>query len=307
MTDKEKAEEVEKADLWTQLLKDWDKASADKEKIKGYCERGIPDTVRGEVWKRLAGVAALVKKQPKTYSILSKTTTSPEVSQQIDLDVKRSHIEHEYFSKNYSAGQIAMFNVMRAYSLYDPVIGYTQSMSDIAGFLLMYLQEEDAFWVFVQLMFDPRWDMQQYFTDGFPKLGEACFIQARLLKKHMPDVYDHMVQVDFMPEAIQPHAMEWFMAMFIRILPYELTFRIFDVIISHGYDAIYNISMGLYKVLKPELLKVTSFPYMMQTLKSPVQYIGKVSPDDFIKSSMKFNISADVEAFRNDYNEMMKK
>lgn len=263
--------------------------------------------MRGEVWKRLCGVAALIKKQPKTYSILTKTTTSPDVSQQIDLDVKRSHIEHELFAKPYSAGQISMFNMMRAYSLYDPVIGYTQSMSDIAGFLLMYLQEEDAFWVFVQLMFDPRWAMQQYFTDGFPKLSEACFIQAKLLKKYLPDVYDHMVQVDFIPETIQPHAMEWFMAMFIRILPYELTFRIFDVIMSHGYDVVYNVSLGMYKILRQELLKVSSYPYMMQTLKSPVQYVGKVSPDEFIKTAMKFDIEEDVKAFRNEYNEMMKR
>lgn len=307
MTDRDRAEEAEKTELWTRILKDWDRMASDSDKIREYCKRGVPETVRGEVWKRLGGVVALIKKQPKTYSILIKTTTSPDVSQQIDLDVKRSHIEHEYFAKPYSAGQIAMFNMMRAYSLYDPVIGYTQSMSDIAGFLLMYLQEEDAFWVFVQLMFDPRWAMQQYFTDGFPKLSEACFIQARLLKKHLPDVYDHMLQVDFIPETIQPHAMEWFMAMFIRILPYEITFRIFDVIMSQGYDVVYNFSMGMYKILKPELLKVSSYPYMMQTLKSPVQYIGKVSPDDFIKTSMKFDIENDVKAFRNEYNEMMKK
>lgn len=307
MTEKEKAEESAKSDLWTAAMKDWDRFSADKDKLCEYCERGIPEAVRGEVWKRLGGVEELTQKQKKTYSFLAKRTTAPEISQQIDLDVKRSHIEHEFFAKPYSSGQIAMFNMMRAYSLYDDSLGYTQSMSDIAGFLLMYLQEEDAFWVFVQLMFDPRWAMQQYFTDGFPKLSEACFIQARLLKKYLPDVYDHMVQVDFIPETIQPHAMEWFMALFIRILPYELTFRIFDVVMSHGYDAIYNFSLGMYKILRPELLKVSSYPYMMQTLKSPVQYVGKVAPNEFVKTAMKFNIKDDVKAFRDEYNEMMKK
>lgn len=38
-------------------------------------------------------------------------------------------------------------------------IGYCQGMSQIAALLLMYLNEEDAFWGLSNLMADPKWAM----------------------------------------------------------------------------------------------------------------------------------------------------
>lgn len=39
------------------------------------------------------------------------------------------------------------------------VLGYCQGMSQIAALLLMYLNEEDAFWGLSNLMADPKWAM----------------------------------------------------------------------------------------------------------------------------------------------------
>ena len=43
-------------------------------------------------------------------------------------------------------------------------------MSQIAALLLMYLNEEDAFWGLSNLMADPKWAMHKIFGKFLPKL-----------------------------------------------------------------------------------------------------------------------------------------
>jgi hypothetical protein len=45
-----------------------------------------------------------------------------------------------------------LFNVMKAYAVMDPEVGYCQGSAFIVGMLLLNMPEEDAFCVFVKLM-----------------------------------------------------------------------------------------------------------------------------------------------------------
>jgi len=48
--------------------------------------------------------------------------------------------------------QTHLFHVLAAYSMYNTEVGYCQGMSQIAALLLMYMDEEDAFWGLSQLL-----------------------------------------------------------------------------------------------------------------------------------------------------------
>jgi hypothetical protein len=45
-----------------------------------------------------------------------------------------------------------LFNVMKAYAVSDPEVGYCQGSAFIAGMLLLHMPEEDAFSVLMKLM-----------------------------------------------------------------------------------------------------------------------------------------------------------
>lgn len=47
------------------------------------------------------------------------------------------------------SGQAALRRVLRAYSYYDPEVGYCQGMNFIAGMFLTLMKEEEAFWLLV--------------------------------------------------------------------------------------------------------------------------------------------------------------
>ena len=46
---------------------------------------------------------------------------------------------HPYFSRALGAGQLSLFNLLKAYSLIDTEVGYCQGLSFVAGILLMHV------------------------------------------------------------------------------------------------------------------------------------------------------------------------
>jgi len=83
---------------------------------------------------------------------------SPDI-RQIDLDINRTFRNHIMFRERYGVKQKSLFNILTAYSVYNTEIGYCQGMSQVAAFLLVYLDEEEAFWALSQLMTHPRYGM----------------------------------------------------------------------------------------------------------------------------------------------------
>lgn len=85
-----------------------------------------------------------------------------------------------------------MFNVLKAYSSMDPHIGYCQGMSFICGVLLFYLNEEDAFWMFVQL--NKTYMLGDLFTPGLPLLQNLVYKLDRLTQILLPELFLHLVR-----------------------------------------------------------------------------------------------------------------
>ena len=93
---------------------------------------------------------------------------SPSVKQ-IDKDVLRTFRNHIMFYDRYGIKQQQLFHVLAAYSVYNPVLGYCQGMSSLVAVLLMYLNEEDAFWGLVTMTSNKKYAMHGFFIPGFPK------------------------------------------------------------------------------------------------------------------------------------------
>lgn len=71
---------------------------------------------------------------------------------QIRKDLSRTFPEQDYFKDGKGVGQENLFNVVKAYSLYDEECGYCQGMQFIVGPLLMHMPDEEAFSTLVRLM-----------------------------------------------------------------------------------------------------------------------------------------------------------
>ena len=66
----------------------------------------------------------------------------------------RTFPTHPYFSAQLGAGQLSLFNLLKAYSLLDREVGYCQGLSFVAGVLILHLPEEEAFELLKFLMYE---------------------------------------------------------------------------------------------------------------------------------------------------------
>lgn len=53
----------------------------------------------------------------------------------------RTFPKHPFFARPLGAGQLGLFNLLKAYSLFDTEVGYCQGLSFVAGILLLHVSD----------------------------------------------------------------------------------------------------------------------------------------------------------------------
>lgn len=107
---------------------------------------GVPRTIRGDVWKFLADQYTMedipidINKFPNynaPYDVLLKNLTEHQHS--IFIDLGRTFPNHDYYKSPLGIGQLSLFNILKAYSILDPEVGYCQGLAFICGVLLLHV------------------------------------------------------------------------------------------------------------------------------------------------------------------------
>lgn len=76
-------------------------------------------------------------------------------------------INYNLFFILFFYSQKELFNVLKAYTILKPEVGYCQAQAPIAAFLLMHLPAEQAFWCFVAICDDY---LSDYYFPGMVNL-----------------------------------------------------------------------------------------------------------------------------------------
>ncbi|XP_053575937.1 uncharacterized protein LOC128665768 [Bombina bombina] len=252
--EKQKQQEIERVDKWLKMLKKWTKYR-NSEKMFRRVYKGIPLQVRGQVWSLLLDVEATKSENVGKYETMKELAKiySAEIKQ-IDLDVNRTFRNHIMFRERYGVKQRALFDVLSAYSVYNTEVSYCQGMSQIAAVLLMYLNEEDAFWALAQLLTNQRHAMHGFFIPGFPKLQRFQSHHEQILSKVFPKLKKHMDKED-MSTGI--YTTKWFLQCFLDRTPFTLTLRLWDIYILEGERVLPAMAYTILKLHKKRLLKMS--------------------------------------------------
>ncbi|XP_008210149.1 ecotropic viral integration site 5 ortholog isoform X2 [Nasonia vitripennis] len=269
--------------LWGNIVADWDNQwKKRKDFVKELVRQGIPHHFRGIVWQLLCGAHdSPVKKQFAEYI---KCTSACE--RIIRRDIARTYPEHDFFKEKDGLGQESLFNVMKAYSLYDREVGYCQGSGFIVGLLLMQqMPEEEAFAVLVALMQEYR--LRDMFKPSMAELGVCMYQLEHLVADTHPELYAHFTAQGFHTSM---YASSWFLTLFTTALSLPLACRIFDVFLSEGMETIFKVALAMLQLGKEELLSL-DMEGMLKFFQKELPGRAEADPDRLmnIAYSMKIN------------------
>ena len=159
------------------------------------CVQGFPNELRGKIWLRVSGGLHEKDRQPSKYQELLKSIAiePPQELRTIECDLDRTFPNHETLDN--LEGIAKLRRILQAYAVYNPEIGYCQSMNFLAGFLLLHMAEEDCFWVLVRLV-------EHYLVDYFSVEMRGWLVDQR------PQAHPKLHQID--PNVISKPKLEGF-------------------------------------------------------------------------------------------------
>ncbi|KAK1342050.1 hypothetical protein QTO34_016803 [Cnephaeus nilssonii] len=301
--DPEKAEERKKSEELRSL---WRKAIHQQilllrmEKENQKLE-GVPKSRRGEIWQFLAVQYRLRhrlpnKQQPPdtSYKELLKQLTTQQHA--ILVDLGRTFPTHPYFSAQLGAGQLSLFNLLKAYSLLDKEVGYCQGISFVAGVLLLHMSEEQAFEMLKFLMYDLGF-RKQYRPDMM-SLQIQMYQLSRLLHDYHRELYNHLEENEISPSL---YAAPWFLTLFASQFPLGFVARVFDIIFLQGTEVIFKVALSLLSSQETLIMECESFENIVEFLKSTLPDMNTSEMEKIITQVFEMDISKQLHAYEVEY------
>ncbi|KAM9699577.1 TBC1 domain family member 1 isoform 7-T7 [Dama dama] len=277
------------------------KIKFDMEKMHSAVGQGVPRHHRGEIWKFLAEQYHLkhqfpCKQQPKDtpYKELLKQLTSQQHA--ILIDLGRTFPTHPYYSAQLGAGQLSLYNILKAYSLLDQEVGYCQGLSFVAGILLLHMGEEEAFNMLKFLMFDMG--LRKQYRPDMIILQIQMYQLSRLLHDYHRDLYDHLEEHEIGPSL---YAAPWFLTVFASQFPLGFVARVFDMIFLQGSEVIFKVALSLLGSHKPLILQHENLETIVDFIKSTLPNLGLVQMEKTISQVFETDISKQLQAYEVEY------
>ncbi|KAL2153563.1 hypothetical protein VTH82DRAFT_4718 [Thermothelomyces myriococcoides] len=289
-------------------------------KTKRFIRKGIPPDWRGAAWFYYAGGPAILSKHRGVYDQLVQraglnhnnpgppsrpSELKPVIVEDIEKDLYRTFPDNVRFKPpppppgTYPPGQsppepeiiTSLRRVLHAFAIYNPRIGYCQSLNFLAGLLLLFVEtEEHAFWllnVITRVYLPGTHEMS---LEG-SKIDLGVLMAA--LKESLPGVWKQIGGDEFeagkkgkvrrgqksghvansasvsdpnrLP-AITLCMTAWFMSCFIGTLPIETTLRVWDVFFYEGSRTLFRIALTIFKLGEREI----------KAVKDPMEMFGVV-------------------------------
>ena len=215
-------------------------------------DHGVAPGRRRRLWMAWSGAAAMKEARPDGYAaLLSKTLDKASVDQ-IESDLPRTCPEHAWFLPSPSApiqeagGIAATRRVLRAFTVDNPSVGYTQSMNFLAAFLLLVFEvdrlkpggeraseaEEDVFWLLGAVTLR---SLRGYHTDSLRGVRVDAKVFDALVEAKLPKLSAHFRSHNI--DGLDFVTSRWLLCCFHGILPAEAVARVFDQMLLARHNA----------------------------------------------------------------------
>ncbi|GFS47608.1 rab GTPase-activating protein 1 [Nephila pilipes] len=279
---------------WAEVLQRWRLNLKQRPKqLTPLVRRGIPEALRGEVWQLLAGCIDDRQIVDTYKNLISKESTCGSV---IQRDINRTFPAHDYFKTIGGIGQESLYKICKAYSVFDPEIGYCQGQSFLAAALLLHIPEEQAFSILVKIMFE--YGLRNFFKNGFEELHLRLYQLEKLIEERIPELHAHFTDL-----GIEMHmfASQWFLTLYTSKFPLIVVFYILDLFLLDGIDTLFQVALALLTLSRKDLLALDFegiLKYFRVTL--PKKYRSENSARELLSAAINIKVKK-LKKYAKDY------
>ncbi|GJJ72248.1 small G protein signaling modulator 3 [Entomortierella parvispora] len=224
---------------------------SDWEEFRELTRGGIPVMYRNKIWQEASGAFDL--RQPGYYKdLLSRQ--NPESCPcwgDIEMDLHRTFPTNILFGPG-GQGIDKLKNILIAYSLHNPTVGYCQGMNLLAGTLLLTNNsEEESFWILTSML--GRHLPEDYFTQQLLSPQADQRVLKELVQEIMPRLSAHFQEMHVDLTAV---TFSWFLTLFTDCLPVETLLRVWDVFFVEGSMlVVFKVALAILWMNEKEIMK----------------------------------------------------
>ena len=169
---------------------------------------------------------------------------------QIKLDLKRTFPDEKECMKETFLEKLK--NILICYSTRNTSVGYCQGMNFIGGRLLLIMgNEEQAFWLFIQIM--EKILPVIYYSELIGIVVQTTLIE-NLISLYFPELYKYLQDNNFnIP--LRNFIHKWMVCLFTQTMSPEMVYTFLDFLFLEGSDLLIKASLFLISCIHDKLFK----------------------------------------------------
>ncbi|CAM2713950.1 unnamed protein product [Rotaria socialis] len=213
--------------------------------------QGIPNSLRNELWLLFSGAIYDKHTSPDVYrkcvhesSIVSNDQDL--INEEIERDLYRALPDQKAYQDE--SGISVLRRLLRAYACYNTDVGYCQAMNIIGGVLLLYMNEEDAFWTLAALC-------ERLLPDYYNTKVVGALIDQGVFndyfKEYLPDLYKKLINLGIAACI----SLSWFLTLFVCVMPFESALFIIDIFFYDGIKFLFQLALTILSENRQRLLE----------------------------------------------------
>ncbi|KAF2687295.1 hypothetical protein K458DRAFT_269039, partial [Lentithecium fluviatile CBS 122367] len=259
------------------------------EKVKRYARKGYPPEWRGAMWWFYSGGQQRIRDPdmaglyPSLVARVKRGELNKDDREAIERDLDRTFPDNIHFRPDPShiddgdddeSGPDEpslikdLREVLSAFALNNPGIGYCQSLNFIAGLLLLFLkQDTERVFVLMSII------TQKHLPGAHARslANTEVNVLMMLIRDYLPKVWNSINDTDLVNSGpgskahpnskfqrqptVALSCLPWFMGLFVSVLPIETVLRVWDAFLYEGPRALYRYALAIFKLGEPEIRK----------------------------------------------------